>query len=240
MIGALLRVTGWLTAALVVLGALFWALVSTPESNVWMLSLSLLLILALVAVSGVALDVAMRLWRNLALRPTGVGELVWPGLRLLPAIALFALVWWVAVTTGAQVEASRGRITAAIIVRTGWANPEAIFTTARWFAALVAWVVGPLLALGLFGALTRGTALASAGRWVRQALSLRTLAAGALLAVALAWFWPWLEGWRPALPPTAVQLVFAVAKGMVGLAALALVAAGYIRLAALEPPSRRS
>ena len=220
MIASLLRVTLWLTAALAVLAGLFWALVSTPESNLWMLSLSVALIVALLLTAGLAIDVAMRLWSGRPARPGHLGDLVRPGLRLLPALALFGVVWWAAQSAGAQVEASRGRITAAIIARSGWADPEAVFTASRWLVALVAWVVAPLLAIGLFGTL---------------ALSWHALAIGTAVAVATARAWPWLEAWRPALPPTWVQLVFVGAKVAVGLVALAFVAASFIRLAAFDP-----
>ncbi|MGE0363659.1 MAG: hypothetical protein AB7H93_12735 [Vicinamibacterales bacterium] len=235
MIGPLVRVTVWLTAALAALASLFWALVSTPESNAWMLALSAILVVVMLLVAGLALDGGIRLWRGQPLRPGGPGDLVWPGLRLLPALGLFALVWWTAGSAQAWVEAARGRITAAIIARTGWADPEVLFTAAAWLTALAAWVAGPLLALGCFGAATRGTAVVGVRRWVSQSLSLRALAAGAALAFALGRFWPWLEQWRIALPPTMVQLVFAGAKIAVGLAALAVVAAGFIRLAAMDP-----
>jgi len=235
MIRTGLRVTLWLTVALAALAALFWALVSTPESNVWMLTLSALLVLTMLVVAGLAVDVAIRLWRGRPLRPTGPSDLLWPAMRLVPAVALFALVWWLAGAAGAWVEASRGRITATLIAWFGWADPELIFSAAAWLTALAAWVAGPLLALGLFGALTRGAALAGATRWLRQSLSLHALAIGGLLVLALSRAWPWLEAWRPALPPTVVQLVFAGAKVALGLAGLAVVGAGFIRLAAMEP-----
>jgi hypothetical protein len=231
MIAGLVRVTGWLAAALAVLAGLFWALVSTPESNVWMLSLSVALVVTQVLVAGIAIDVAMRLWSGRPARPGRLAELLWPGVRLVPALVLGGLVWWAAEWVGSQVEASRGRITAALIARTGWADPEVVFTAARWLVALAAWVAAPLLATGLFGALARGRL---SGRWVRHALSGRALVIGAVVAFAIARAWPWLEAWRPALPPTWVQLVFVGAKLAAGLAALALVAASFIRLAAFD------
>lgn len=235
MIGALGRVTVWLALALHVIAGMLWALVSTPESNVWMLMLSALLVVALLLTTGLAVDVAMRLWRGRPGRPGTAGELLTPGLRLVPALLAFAALWWAAAALGGQVEASRGRITATIIARTGWASPEGIFTVTRWLVAFAQWVVAPLVTFGLFGALTHGTATSAAGRWLRQALSWRALAAGALVIAAIGWFWPWLDAWRPALPPTWVQLVFIAAKGAAGLTALALVLASFIRLAALDP-----
>ncbi len=234
MIGRMLRATAWLAGALHVMTGLFWALVSTPESNVAMLALSLLLVVALVLTAGIALDVAVRVWRGGPARPARPVDLLWPALRLLPALALFVVVWSAAHAAGAQVEASRGRITAAIIARTGWADSEVLFTAARWLVALAAWVIAPLLALGLFGALTRGAAASSTG-WLRQALSWRAIGMGALAMAALAWGWPWLDAWRPALPPTWVQLVFVAAKGAAGLTAVAIVAATFVRFAALDP-----
>jgi hypothetical protein len=235
MIAALVRVTAWLMLALLVMAGLFWALISTPESNVWMLTVSALTALALLFTAGLAVDIAMRLWRGRPARPDGAGGLLRPGLRLVPALLVFAVVWWVAHLAGAQVEANRGRITAAIIARTGWANPEILFTAARWLVALGAWVIAPLLAFGLFGALTHGAARTAAGRWLRQALSWRALVAGALVVAAIAWAWPRLDAWRPPLPPTWIQLVFVGAKATAGLAALAVVLASFIRLAALDP-----
>ena len=200
-----------------------------------MLALSLVIVLVLLAGAGIALDVALRLWTGGGRRPANAGALLLPALRLLPALALFAIVWWIGQAAGARVEASRGAITAAIIARTGWADPEIVFTTARWIATFVAWVVGPLIALALFGALTRGRASGEPGRWLRPALSWRALAVGALVVLVLAWFWPALDGWRPALPASRVQLVFVGAKIAAGLTALALALATFIRLAALGP-----
>jgi hypothetical protein len=234
MIGALARVTVWLMLALSVVGGLFWGLVSTPESNVWMVAVSALTLLALLFTAGLAVDVAMRLWRGRPGRPDGAGGWLRPGLRLVPALVVFAAVWWVAQAAGTQVEASRGRITAAIIARTGWANPEIVFTVARWLVALGAWVIAPLLAFGLFGALTDGVVGVAGGPWLRRALSWRALVPGAVVVAAIAWFWPWLEAWRPALPPTWVQLVFVGAKAAAGVAALALVLASFIKLAAVD------
>jgi hypothetical protein len=237
MSSPVVRVTLWLAAALHLLAGLYWALLSTPESNAMMLVLSLLLIVVLLLGAGVAVDVAMRLWTG-----DRVGrrlpDLVLPAVRLLPALAVFGVVWWLAGAADARVEGSRGAITAAIIARTGWADPEAVFTAARWLATLIAWVVGPLAALGLFGALTRGVPVGAVRRWLAPALSWRALAVGALAVIALAWFWPLLEAWRPALPPTPLQLAFVAAKIAAGLTALALAIGSFIRLAALDarPP----
>ena len=59
------------------------------------------------------------------------------------------------------------------------------------------------------------------------------------MVIALAWFWPLLEAWRPALPPNRLQLAFVAAKIAAGLTALALAIGSFIRLAALDagPPN---
>ncbi len=100
MSAPIVRVTLWLAFALHVLAGLYWALLSTPESNALMLALSLVLIVVLLLGAGVALDVAVRLWTRgpIAVRRH---ELVLPALRLLPALAVFGAVWWVADAAGA-------------------------------------------------------------------------------------------------------------------------------------------
>jgi hypothetical protein len=232
MTGRLLRVVAWLTLALHALAGLGWALVSTPDSNLLMLTLSAVLMLALLLVAALALDGALRLWSGVPLRPVHVWR---SAVHLLPALVVFGVIWWAAQAAGARVEASRGAITAAIIARTGWADPEIVFTVARWLTAFVGWVIGPLVGLALFDALARGDAGDPRRRWLRRALSWQALAGGALIVFVLMWFWPALEAWRPALPPTRVQLVFAGAKIVAGLTALAVALASLLRLATLEP-----
>jgi hypothetical protein len=90
MTAPLARVTLWLLLAQAMLAALYWALLSTPESNVLMLGTSALLVVLLLAVAGLALDVAMRLWMGRRLWPRGLAGWVGPAMRLLPALALGA------------------------------------------------------------------------------------------------------------------------------------------------------
>ena len=135
MSAPMLRVTLWLAVALHVLAGLYWALLSTPESNAAMLALSLVLVVVLLLGAGIALDVAVRLWTRRAGIAVRRRDLVLPALRLLPALARVRRgVVGGATRRARRVEASRGSITAAIIARTGWADPEALFTTARWLA----------------------------------------------------------------------------------------------------------
>lgn len=231
----LLLVAGWLVVAQIGLGAIYWALLSTPESNAWMLALSTLLVAALVLAGGIALDIGVRLWNGRRARPATLGDWLRPGLRLVPALAVFALCAWLAGTLDAATEASRGRVTAWLIARFGWANPEILFTTAHWLATSLAWVIGPLLAAAVFGALSRGVAATPPGRWLRQALAPRALGIGVIVLVALTTIWPRVEAWRPPLPPTWIQLVVVGAKIGVALLLVALATATYLRLAALDP-----
>jgi hypothetical protein len=239
MTAPLARAALWLMAMQAVLAGLYWALLSTPESNAWMLTLSAALIATLVAVAGLALDVALRLTSGDPAVPRRAADWIRPGLRLVPALALALLVAGIAQWLGGGVEASRGRITAWLIARTGWADPEVLFTSVRWLAAFATWVVGPALALALFAALTRGVAASPRG-WLGPATAWPTLLAGAVGVAALAWGWPWLAAWRPALPPTWVQLVAVAAKVAVGFAAVAVLVATMLRLTAPALPTRTS
>ena len=216
------------------LAGLYWALLSTPESNAVMLALSLVLVVVLLL--GPASPSTSRCASGLAAGSPCAGTT--SSCQRCGCCRRWRCSAWCGGRRTPRARRSRrraGAITAAIIARTGWANPEALFTAARWLATLVAWVVGPLAALGLFGALTRGVPVGAVRRWLRPALSWRALAVGALVVIALAWFWPLLEAWRPALPPTWVQLVFVAAKIAAGLTALALAIGSFIRLAALDP-----
>jgi hypothetical protein len=241
MIRRLAGVAGWLMAMQAVLAALYWALLATPESNAWMLALSALLVVALLVVAGVALDGAGRLWVGRSPWPRRAGEVLAPARRLLPALVVVALVAWAAGVLNASIDASRGPVTAWLIARTGWANSGVLFTSAQWLLAFVTWVVGPALALALFAALTRGAA-GVVGRTVGHGLSWPALVAGSVGAAAIGWGWPWLVAWRPALPPTWVQLAVAGAKVAIGFAAVAVVLAAMVRLTAgerapLPPPA---
>lgn len=238
MTAPLARVTLWLLLAQAMLAAVYWALLSTPESNVLMLGTSALLVVLLLAVAGLALDVAMRLWAQDRAWPRGLAGWVGPAVRLVPALALGVLIAWAALWGGARVEAARGSITAVFIARTGWADPEMLFTAASWLVALASRVVAPMVGLALFGALTRDGWPGVAGSWLTRALGWRALTTGVLVGLALMWTWPPIVGWRPAsLPPTWVQVAFLAAKLGLAAAAAAVGTALVIRETTLDPRS---
>ena len=230
MMGRLWRVTRWLVAAELVASGLYWALVSTPESNVLMLSLSVLLVAGLFAVGGVALDGAIRLWHDRSAWPSPLTGWLLPAVRLMPALALATVVWSVADWVGGRVDGARGAITAELIARFGWADPEVLFRSVAWAMTALQWVVAPVAALGVFSSLTRRAEGLPVESWIRQGTNWRTLATTAAATGGFAWLWTSLSAWRPAgLPPSWVQIVFVGAKLAVAAVALAVGTALVVR-----------
>lgn len=210
---ALGRTTLWIAGAHGVLGALYWALLTTPETNVGTLALSATLVLLLGAVVTVATATAARLaagstWRA-AIRPCG--SMVFAGLAGLLALAL---VMWIAARIDAVVMAQEGALRALLIVRTGWADATPLVSGLGWLTWWLRFVVAPLLFIGICHAATRGgvSAVGHPATW-RRPLRPRALALGTasmLLLIRGAWS---LVPWRPeGLPPTWLEPAAAVVK----------------------------
>lgn len=217
-------VAAWLFAGHAVLVLLYWLLLQIPESNAWMLALSLLVLLAAVWLAGVTEIAAL-----LALATDGpMGSAVAPALRrawliVLPA-ALFAAVWWLTGEATAWHARHRGQIDAEVIARTGWTRTAWLHAAADSLAAAARWVFGTSLAAALAAALAREGWRGLRPRWARLGLRWRPLAATAV-ALAIGVWLPWRAApWRPAfLPPNWLEPAFAAIKLLV-LFALAQVA----------------
>jgi len=208
-------VTAWAGAGHAILGALYWLLLQIPESNVFMLTASLLVVVAAVAGAGIVEATALA-----GLRPnvrakaafaTGTRRAMWIVLPL----ALFGAFWWATGFATQWLTAVRGQIDAWFIATFGWTN-------VGWFHTLTAWVVWFLrypiaVALGVSlmaaltdvgaGALTRSAWLARAWHW-RTALVVP-------FALLVGFYLPWqfVVPWRPAsLPVSWVQPAFAAVK----------------------------
>lgn len=238
MITRILAVAGWLIAGHALLGALYWFFLQIPESNVWMLATSLLVLLAAMWVAGAiqmtailafAVDGPMRGALAAALRRAWL--VVFP-------VAVFTAAWWLTDEAASWHARYAGQIDAAIIARTGWTRTGWLHEAAVWALALLRWVVGASLAAALAAALATGGLRGARPRWVRRGLRWRPLLVTAA-AVVLGWWVPLRAvDWRPTfLPPNWVEPAFAAIKLALLFAVAQLAWAVVLWAAARETPS---
>lgn len=237
MIRRLAAITLWLLTGHAVGLAAFWGLLQVPESSIWTLALSALLVVAL---AGLALAVhagAMTAWDDRV--PVARGLLA--GVRhaggCLLAAALFGLIWWL---TGALLDwhtRMAGQIDAAYIARAGRGNTAWIHTTIIWLVAVLRWSVGLTISITLLGTMVAGGIRhATTVTWLKAATEPRrwlTITACFALLVALPWA---AVDWRPAKVSLGLEPWFVAAK----LALIAtLAAAGWalaLRAGRVDPP----
>ncbi len=221
----LAAVTVTLLAGAVVAGAAYWGFLSTPESTVWMLGLSALLVVAALAAAAISVNVALLLWgaAGHAARTadaagdvaagvtgdTGADGSVMPGLAAItrravrgvaacvPALAVLVAAWWLTSAAEARIEASSGEISAWFIATAGWADVLWIFTAVAWLGSWLRDVAAPLAGLVWWNA-------ALGGQWwpsrtvLRQAVSPTALAIVTVVVGLLVWTpWTYLVPWRP-------------------------------------------
>lgn len=214
MIRRSMAILAWLVAGHLVLGGLFWALLQTPESNVFMLTVSAVLVLLMVVWIGLVTGVGLRGWRHtgpvIGLFGGVARRVAW----IVPALLVFWVIWWLTDAGLDYFAAHAGEIDAWFIANAGWVGTTWLHAALRWVLYAVRFAVGLSLALALFAAgLGLGPGRVASLTWVRRGLSWRTLAVvgGAVL---LMWAGPWqLAYWRPSgLPATWAQPAFAAVK----------------------------
>ena len=213
MIRRVAAVAGWLVAGHALLGMLYWLLLQIPESNVWMLASSLLVLLALVWLAGVVEMTAL-----LAFAVDGpMRDALSPALRrawliVLPC-ALFAATWWLTGAAASWHGRYAGQVDAAIIARTGWTGTAWLHEAADWLIAAVRWVIGVSLAAAFAAALAIGGLRGLHPRWAVRGLRWRPLAVTAAAAAIGVWLPLQAAYWRPAfLAPNWMEPAFAAVK----------------------------
>jgi hypothetical protein len=235
---ALALSTAWILGGLAVAGALAWAFLNTPESTVFTLSLSLVLVLAICAVLGITVGGAvlgwLRGWTAASLRRAPAG-----GLAALPPLVFVALVWWLVGRLMEWTTAHAGEISAWSIARLDWSDAQPLLVGISWTGDWVRTIAAPFAALvWLAHVLARGWRPIADSACLRRAcaplpLALATLVCAATIRLPLAYGLSWMPR---GLPPTWVEPAVAVLK----LAALAVLGAAglstIVRLAVRGTP----
>ena len=208
-------IAAWLVVGHAVLGGLYWGLLQIPESNALMLTASLVTALAMIAWTGTVEAVGIAGWSH----EGSVGSLAVAGLRkavwIVPALAVFAVVWLLTGAASLWLGAHRGEMDAWIIAKLGWTETGWLHTTVGWTVWIVRYGLGVALAVACLAAgVLRGISAVLRLGWVGPGLTRWSpvVTAGALL-VGFYLPWRYVVYWRPAsLPPTAAQPAFASAK----------------------------
>lgn len=219
----LATVTLWILAGAALTGGVYWSFLITPESTIWTLAASGLLLMAAAFLLALTISGAMVGWRH-GVSSNHVRAAVAGVPGIVPAALIAALIWWLVGSATDRITIYSGPINAWFIATLGWDDVSWLFTGITWLAAWLKWVVAVMMALSVMAAiLAAGWGAVAGGAWIKRALAPRSLVVATLLFAAfVAAPWLYLTPWRPAgLPATSVELAFVIAK----LAATALLMA---------------
>lgn len=210
----LLLVTTWILVGAAVTGSAYWGFLNTPESTIFTIASSVLLVALTLALLSMTVNGAIFLWVN-GPSPRALKRSVRLIPGVIPALLVFGLFWWAAYSIDTWVALRSGEINAWFIARFGWDDMSWLFTTIGLFTTWMRWVPGALLAVSLMGGMAVvGWGAAARLQWLRRGLRPRAL------IVATFWFvvlivlpWLYLVPWRPNwVPPTGAELAFIVSK----------------------------
>ena len=180
----LVTVTLWLLAGAALTGGVYWSFLITPESTGWSLAASALLVITAAFLLALTISGAAVGWRH-GVSTSHIRAAVAGVPGIVPAAAIAALFWWLANSVTDGMTLYNGPIRAWFIASLGWDDVSWLFTGVSWLAAWLRWVVGPVLALSLLGAILsqRWRGLASVS-WITRALAPLPLATATLLFAA--------------------------------------------------------
>ncbi|MEI6668901.1 MAG: hypothetical protein WCP29_12150 [Acidobacteriota bacterium] len=231
----------WLVAGHAAMGGLYWALLNVPESNVFMLGTSLLLVVSLVWSLGLVEGVGLLMWRD----DGGVRTSLSTGARrawlvVFPLIVVVG-AWWITGQASRWLDANWSEIDAWIILKTGWTKAAILHTVSNYVIALVRLGVGSALGVMLFAILLRdGIGAMVSPLWLRRAFAWRlwlTLALAYVIGVIVPSQYAYWR-WQPkTLPGSWFEPTFATVKLSV-LFALALCAWLFVLRAAMRELER--
>lgn len=210
----LVTITLWILVGAALTGGVYWAFLITPESTIWSLAASALLLLSAGFLLALTVSGALLGWQR------GVSSSLFRAAAAgvpasIPAALIAGLIWWAVGAATGRVTIYSGPINAWFIAAVGWDDVSWLFTGISWLAVWLRWVVAPMLALALMAAVLYGgwREIARAA-WIKRAISPMPLATATLLFAALvAAPWSYLAPWRPGgLPATSVELAFVIGK----------------------------
>ena len=216
---------------------LYWTFLNTPESTVWALAASAVLVLLALVAAAVTINVVIEIWSH-GPSPAGLRRAVGALPSAIPAVIIVLALWWLTMAVERWVAMRSGQISAVFIARFGIADVSWLFSGIRFIAVWCRWVVAALLACSLMaGFLSVGWAALRQPAWLRRALNPRAIIVATVTFVALVVLpWMYLVPWRPVgLPATSAELAFITAKLSLSALLFALGTAIIIREASRVP-----
>ncbi len=213
MISRLVAILTWLTAGHALLAGLFWLLLSTPESNVAMLTASALTAMLVTLIFGWLEAAGLLAWRTEAppWRLAGRAFRGAPGVWL--GAALFVAVWYLVADAGARWGNHQGETDAWLMLHFGKADTTVLHKGVRVLLAVVTFL-GLSLALSLASAVvSNGYRAIASARWMRGGVSPRQLLLVAAALFVFVWL-PWQGvNWHPSwLKPNWQETAFVTVK----------------------------
>jgi hypothetical protein len=214
MIRPLLLSVAWILSGAALGAALFWAFLNTPESTIFTLGASLILVIAMAVVTAATTTGAMAGW--IAGWQQSIVRAAMAGMpAIVPPAILVVVVWWIVGRGLGWLAAHDGEISAWFIATLDWSDVRPLLNGARlgmaWartvlvpFAALV-WL-GHILAHGWRPLLDRASVVRALSPW---RLAAATAIAAATLWAPLTYATYWVP---PGLPPTWAEPAVAVVK----------------------------
>lgn len=209
----LAMVTVWLLVGQAVWFTIFWCLLHVPESSVWMLVLSAVLALALVAFGGAVLAGGSAAWDLTRPPVAALAGSVRHVPAAIAALLLFGACWWATGVIFDWHTSIAGQIDAWVIARTGRPNARGVHFAIFWLTMTVRWSIGLTLASSVLASLiTIGRATFTRANWLISALvPSRWLAVTFWFVLLVAIPWDLLD-WRPAKLGLAAEPWFVAAK----------------------------
>ena len=208
MIRRLATVAAILAGSAIVGGALYWALLNTPDSNAIVLAGSALLVVLIIVTAAIGVCAATLSARGASIREAVARAPRAAGWFLIAFSPL--LVAWIALDrVDRWMLEHQGEINAWFIAQFGWADITWLLRAETWASRWLRWAVVPAVCLSLLTTLLTSEARMT---WLRRAFHWRTLLV-VTVAFAILMALPWqLTAWRPQLPPTWLQPTLAAIR----------------------------